>query len=146
MRMRKLILVALIAAGPTLPLAQEGTNMPERLRATYSYDCNVTTSCAQDGMCAAASEAVSFKLTEVDTHIHGEGTYQISYLGLSTEARMDNPYGPYMWVNESDEIINTLQFIGGKEDRAKLTYYATWTQASAYGHAPSTVKFLTCVD
>jgi hypothetical protein len=143
--MREAILRALIATGPSLAVAQEGTSMPERLRAEFSYECNVTTLCAQDGACSTVSDVVTFKLQEIDTQIHGEGTYQFSYLGLSTLARMDNQYGPYMWVND-EYNIQMLQFIGGTETVSNVIYYATWTQRSAYGRSPSTVRFLTCVD
>ncbi|MDZ4312864.1 MAG: hypothetical protein U1A24_20140 [Cypionkella sp.] len=135
--MKEVIFGVLLSAAPTLTLASGSPS--SRL------DCTITSNCTQAGKCVDASEAVSFTLTEKDVARHGEGTYEIAYGDLTTEAQNLTPYGPYMWVVGEDEI-NTMTVLGTTEsDTAnEFKIFATWSVMGIHVPEFGSVKFLNC--
>ena len=102
--------------------------------------CHIATICSATGDCHPASEDVTFKLTEKEVGRHGEGSYDLSYGEITTEAQNVTMLGPWIW-SEGQDDMQVLSALGVGEDIGPMV----WTAFPYGAEAPAgTVKFLNC--
>ncbi len=112
-------------------------------------NCEITLECSQDGKCDVKSQSVEFKSTPKDVEHHGEGTYEISYLGNTTVARMLTQYGPMIWAVEGEaktETLQTLTSIGMQTEMegSNDLSFVTWSSVELGERPSGKVRFMQC--
>jgi hypothetical protein len=129
---------SLLCILPTLAIGQDQN--------TNAFDCVVTLECSQDGQCNAASETLAFTLKAKNVQRHGEGTYDLTYAGTTTDAQMLTPYGPIVWGG--DDKLLTLTSLGELRDAVDASAVSFMTLSSVTISEPptGTIKFLQCRD
>ena len=88
-----------------LPLAI-ATQLAWAEGAVRTLDCRITQACLATGACAAASDAVNFRMTPENLREDGSGNYQISYRDVQASMEATSYAGPFYWTTDSER--NTL--------------------------------------
>ena len=135
--MRRIICASLLVVAPAVAAAQ--------VQFDLVYNCEVTQECSQEGKCNVKTETVVFGLTEKDVQQHGEGTYEITYSGITTDAQMLTQFGPMVWSVKGEDI-QTLTSIGVQREMADTdgVSFMTWSRVRLSELPTGLVNFLRC--
>lgn len=98
------------------------------------FDCRVTLLCNAAGVCASASEILSFHLAPLDADESGSGSYTLSYLDQEVEMRSLSYAGPYVWQ------IGTVRHTLLASSETKFL----WHQLSLETQPTSSIRYLQC--
>ena len=102
---------------------------------THILNCVAQKTCDHDGNCSVSDRIITFHFTPIEVGRHGEGSYELSYDEVTSEARYLSGLGPIFWGVGQIEM-NSLSFTANER--------ALWL-TTQIGEPPSSdILFLEC--